>query len=176
MVELLGGADCADDLRAERPRGLDPRAADAARGGGDEDAGSALDPRLPCERDPGGQKGEQERRPLLVRRLVGKLEHPVLVGDRLLGVAAAVAPDEREHPPSVVGVAGDLRAGHERERRRLRVAALPDQDVGVVDAGRADAHEHLAVTRLRRRHLAQLEPALLVEDDGLHGGQSETLC
>ena len=175
VVELLARADRADDLGAERSRGLDPRAADAAGCGGDEDAGSALDPGLPCERDPGRQKGEEKCCSLLVRRLVGKLEHPVLVGDRLLGVAAAVAPDEREHPSAVVRVAGDLRAGNEGERGHLRIPTLADQHVGVVDPRRADAHERLPVARLRRRHLAHLEPPFLVEDDRLHARARQRL-
>ena len=105
---------------------------------------------------------------LLERRALRQVEQPVLVDGGALGVAAAVGADEADHAAPVGGLARDLAARHERERRRLRVPPLADEDVGVVDAGGADVDDDLAVARLGLGHVAQLESALLVEDDRRH--------
>jgi hypothetical protein len=46
--------------------------------------------------------------------------------------------------------------------------AVVDVDVGAADAGDRHRHAHLARPRLGRRHVAHLEGAWSLEEDGLH--------
>jgi hypothetical protein len=59
--------------------------------------------------------------------------------------------------PSATDGAGHLVAQDRRERRRDRIAVLPDQRVGEIDAGGMDADEHLAGAGLRGRQVDELE-------------------
>ena len=87
-VELLRRAGRRDDLRAERPRDLDRRRADAAGGGVDEHRRAVAQHDLPRERDVRGEEGEQERRALGERRVLGQRHERALVDRRELGVTA----------------------------------------------------------------------------------------
>ena len=168
MVELLPRSDGADHLAAEGARDLDACAPDPACCRGDENPCPGTDDRLTGQRDPGGEEREEECGPLLERRAFGKVEQPAVLDDGFLGVPAAVRADEADHPPAVRRHPGDLRARDEGQRRRLWVAALADEDVRVVDTGRAHLDDGLSLGGLRLRDLAQLEPALVVQDDRLH--------
>ena len=143
MVTLLLRADGTDDVRAERRGELNTRAPDTACGRGDEHPRVGSQDDLTGERDPGREIREDERGTLLERRRGGKVEQPVVLDGDLLCVPTALHAREADHATAVVGRAGDLGAGHVRQRRRLWVAALADQHVGVVDAGRADLDERL---------------------------------
>ena len=156
------------DLAAARPRDLHARAANTSGRSGHEHARAGPHRRLARERDPGGEEGQQERGALLERRVARQVEQPLVVDDRALRVAAPLAPDEADDAPAVVRLAGDLAARHERERRRLRVAPFADQDIGVVDPGRAHLDDHLPVSGLGLGDVTELEPPPLVEDDGFH--------
>jgi hypothetical protein len=68
--------------------------------------------------------------------------------------------------------AGVFRARHERQRRLHLVLVLHDQQVGKVEAGRADGDPHFARLRLRRGQFLPRQgfgADRVVADPGMHG-------
>ncbi len=101
----------------------------------------------------------------------GTRHEPVARARDLLGVAAGNA-DPRDPLAGVVDPAGALDAD-DRRRRGAVAAALALVHVAVVDADRLDVDQHLAVTRLGRRPLVQLEnlgATVSLEHDRAHAG------
>ena len=145
-VELLRRAGRRDDLRAERARDLDRRGTDAAGRRIHEHGRAFAQNDLTRQRDVGGEEGEQERRALGERRVLGQRHERRAVDRRELGVAATTG--ERHHARPVLELAAELGADDRRELRHLRVLAAPDQDVGEVERGRTDVDKRLTVADL----------------------------
>jgi hypothetical protein len=74
--------------------------------------------------------------------------------------------------------AGDVGAGDERQRGRLRVGrAAPAHGVGEVDPGGFDAKKHFALSGRRHRNLVDDQDVCAagsMEPHGLHGGQTRS--
>jgi hypothetical protein len=91
-----------------------------------------------------------------------------VVDDGQLGVAAAG--QERHHPSAVLGLTGAFEArdvGRGARRRRIAAGALGE--IGAVDAGGADADQHLSLVRDGIGALLELETPCN-DDGGTHSG------
>jgi hypothetical protein len=95
------------------------------------------------------------------------------VRGHLLGVTAA--PEQADHPGTAVGAAHELRTRDQRQLLRREVAVLRLVRVGVVDAGRADGEQLLAVPRLRVGQVDDVEDLRPAEAGDLHGSHPMTL-
>ena len=173
---LLLGRRGGDDARAEVPRALDGRRADAARAGVHEHGLPRLESYLARQRDPGGEEREQERRALREGRALGQREQSLIVDRDALRVAAAG--EQRHDATAVLGLAGDLDAGDRRQLRRLRVVPLADEKVEKIHARGANMEQGLSLGHVRIGHVLKgqlLWSTGLLDDDCFHAALL-TIC
>ncbi len=135
----------------------------------DEHGLTGLEPHLPRQRDPRREKRQEERRTVGKRGALRQRYQPLRVDRHLLRVAPAG--QQRHHAASVLCLARRLGAGNGRELRRLRVVALPDEEVEKIDARGTNAQQGLSLGHVGVGHVLQgqhLGPAGLLDDDCLH--------
>ena len=121
-----------------------------ARGAVHERAAEAGIARRPAERRPprpacaaGAARGDHAEHDAVARRDVDDALADLLDG------AGALVPEHHRPAPGAEAAGGEM-------------------DVGVADAGRRDAHQHLAGFRRRERHLLDADVAGLAQHDGPH--------
>src|SRR5581483_4071743 len=183
QLELLVARRRHDHVCPERLGEHQRRGRDAAADAPDEHPLARLETRARREHPVGGLEDERERRRLLEAQSVGDrmhqiARHPDQLRVRAVSrladdVHAAVVHDARVDDDALVGARDHAGAvGAQDARLRHGGQPLADPDVEVVERGRAQLDEHVAVARLGVGHVLvaqHLRPAVLVDPNSLHG-------
>ncbi len=171
-LELFWRARGADRACSARARKLHGSRADAAAGGVDENAFAHRELALADECVVRGDESFGNRGGLREGEFVRNPDHEPFVGDELVGVGSAAHETKHAVTDLPRGDARSQRADLPREfeagniRRhvgRWRITTAPLQDVGSIDASRANAYPDLTARRFGGRPL----------DQGQHLGASE---
>lgn len=169
-----GAADDTDDGGADGLPELHGRTADPSCGSVDEQGLAGLQTGPAVQSEPAGLVPDVQGRGLRVVQGVRRGQQGRGIGDGVLGEAAVGQCRVGDHAAAVLGLAADLHAGGEGQRRPDLVLAPAQQGVREVDVRGAHPQQDLAVAGHRSRHVRQAQHlarlAVLVHLPCLHAG------